>query len=623
MDYRRYLTLMERYKELGTLSIDKQDTRESLIEKLVDVSREKKQILVETNAIIKECITKYEKEPGLLDKEAIAMLDDFLLLLRSPKGGEGGMDPVDPSVSLRIARLLLPHYQSTGDPEQIIQILRQCAIYDLILKEHQYDYESTQYAGMADRYLADYETISDEAIRTLMHCMTIGGYNKKDLTFGLRMYGMFEDTLLSIRRKVGMDDFTLRYYHTLLKMNALGYALSACFKTEEYKRRGITLSEPLIDLEKYAPLMDKFRQELEEILLSEQVQSLIYDRVSVKLYLAQTDFHLGKITLDELFEKIKEYSVPLEEYSAYEQSSALLTCSLYYLDYLCVFSDYDSRYVQNESIKIIKHVMESTEEAVKELSEESQFSVTSMTNRTVLDMLSTASGFLDFDFFKRTVLYVTVYTNKELYVHTMMVREITLAILEYILEHDPQYLDGVAGYDWEYCRDHKQELTELMENCALLHDIGKYFCLDIVNNSSRSLTDDEFEIIKEHPTNFSKIYKGGMSPHMQCIRDCAELHHLWYDETGGYPRKTHTVNKPFVNILTIADCIDAATDNIGRPYGFGKTLEQVMEEFDSAKDTRYSGYITELLHVEEIQQKIRRAINDRRKDIYCDIYLKK
>ena len=164
-----------------------------------------------------------------------------------------------------------------------------------------------------------------------------------------------------------------------------------------------------------------------------------------------------------------------------------------------------------------------------------------------------------FELFKSTVLNVTVYADKALYVHTMMVKEICLAILGYILDHDPVYLDSVAGYDWEYCRDHKDEILDLMEDCALFHDIGKYFCLEIVSNSSRRLTDDEFEIIKHHPLNFSTIYQGEMTPGIECIRDCALLHHRWYNEEGGYPLERHTANKPFVNILTIADCIDAAT----------------------------------------------------------------
>lgn len=78
-----------------------------------------------------------------------------------------------------------------------------------------------------------------------------------------------------------------------------------------------------------------------------------------------------------------------------------------------------------------------------------------------------------------------------------------------------------------------------------------------------------------------------MTPEIECIRDCSLLHHLWYNEKGGYPREKHTANKPFVNLLV---------------------------EFDADKEVRYSGYISELLHVEEIQRKINYVIYDRRKE---------
>lgn len=620
MDYRRYHALVERYNELTTLPISQHGTKENLIKTLVDISYAKKQIFIEANAIVKEYITKYEKDPTLLDDEAVAVLEDFLIQLKPPKE-DGGSNYLDPSISLRISRLLLQYCETTQDPEQIIRLLQQCAVYDLILKDHQDDYGSTPYAIMAERFMGDFDKLPKQTVRTLVHILTIGGYNLKDLTFGLRNFRENGEVFAHIRQKVGEDDFTLRYYYTLFKTNALAYALRACFRTEDAQNRGVSLSEPLIDLKKEAPLMEEFQQELKSVLASEQARSLLYDRASIKFYIAQTDYYLGKITLEELLARLVEDSKPQEDYSPYEQRSALLTGASSYLDYLCRCSNFDRQFVQTRSTQVIEYILVNAEEAVKGLSELSQYADANVVKRAVLQMLCTASGFLEFDYFKRTVLNATVYANKELYVHTMMAKEISLVLLDYILDHDPRYLDGVAGHSWEYCRDHKQEILDLMENCALLHDIGKYFCLDIVNNSSRSLTDDEFEIIKEHPTNFSKIYQGEMNPATECMRDCAELHHLWYDESGGYPRRKHTANKPFVNIMTIADCIDAATDNIGRPYGLGKTLEQVMAEFDAARDTRYSGYISELLHVEEIQRKIAYIIHDHRQEIYCNIYL--
>ena len=104
MSYKRYSALIEQYKTLDITSIDPRETKESLIQKLIDISHAKKQILVEANDILRECVTKYEKEPALLDGDAAAMLEDFLDRLQSP------MDFLDAPISLRISRLLLQYH---------------------------------------------------------------------------------------------------------------------------------------------------------------------------------------------------------------------------------------------------------------------------------------------------------------------------------------------------------------------------------------------------------------------------------------------------------------------------------------------------------------------------------
>ena len=51
--------------------------------------------------------------------------------------------------------------------------------------------------------------------------------------------------------------------------------------------------------------------------------------------------------------------------------------------------------------------------------------------------------------------------------------------------------------------------------------------------------------------------------------EAALYHHLWYDEKGGYPREyTYKGNDNAIlyQILTCADCLDAATDSVGRAY---------------------------------------------------------
>ena len=81
MDYRDYNGLLERYNEIDKVSFGAGDTEEDVISRLMNISREKKQIQTECNAIIGEYIVKYEQAPERLDDKAEELLKDFLNVL--------------------------------------------------------------------------------------------------------------------------------------------------------------------------------------------------------------------------------------------------------------------------------------------------------------------------------------------------------------------------------------------------------------------------------------------------------------------------------------------------------------------------------------------------------------
>ncbi|MFR5785777.1 MAG: hypothetical protein ACLUHE_00635 [Christensenellales bacterium] len=61
----------------------------------------------------------------------------------------------------------------------------------------------------------------------------------------------------------------------------------------------------------------------------------------------------------------------------------------------------------------------------------------------------------------------------------------------------------------------------------------------------------------------------------------ALYHHRWYNEKGGYPADLSYKDEPdaiLYQILTCADCIDAATDSAGRAYSRGKTFEEMLDD---------------------------------------------
>lgn len=606
MDFRDYGGLLKRYNEVDNLTFDGNATKEGIIDRLIEVSKEKKKIQTENNEIIKEYITKYEKNPECMDAEAEKMLQDFMNVLMDKSGA-----CIDAPIAFRVSKLLLQYYQRAEDLERIITTMERCAVLDIIMKEHLDDYEGSAYPLMAEKYLDGFDNLSERAQSALVNCYFFSVINRGDMTFGLKKYKEIKPRFEEIRRKKG-EDFMWSQFVSC-KENTLGFTLEACRRSEYAKKSGKVMEEPLMDPEKEAPYIAELVDDLRAVLESEEQKKAIYDKVVAWLYCVEADYHLGRITLEELLERLEEYIEPREEYSAMEQCSALFTASSYYLDYLCKCSRYEEEYILKKTMEIVERVLGRAKDMERYLGGY-------QTNYCVLMLINSASAIVDFDSFQNTVLSATIYANKALYVHTMMVKEISCVLLSYILEHNPHYVDGVGGYEWENSQEYKDKMMKLMEKSVLFHDIGKYFCLDYVSNSSRNLTDDEFEIIKEHPANFSKIYQGKMSREVECVHDCALFHHLWYNEKGGYPKGKHTVNQPFVNIISIADSIDAATDNIGRPYGQGKTLGHLLEEFEGMKDSRYSGYVCGLLHIEEVKTKVERILDKRRREIYCNIY---
>ncbi|MBE6072296.1 MAG: HD-GYP domain-containing protein [Clostridium butyricum] len=98
---------------------------------------------------------------------------------------------------------------------------------------------------------------------------------------------------------------------------------------------------------------------------------------------------------------------------------------------------------------------------------------------------------------------------------------------------------------------------------ALLHDIGKSFVPKDILQKPSKLTDDEFEIIKQHPRNgyefLNKTYN--FSSHIKLI---ILQHHERFDGLG-YPNQLHGHEITLLaRIVSVADVYDALTSD--RPY---------------------------------------------------------
>ena len=98
-------------------------------------------------------------------------------------------------------------------------------------------------------------------------------------------------------------------------------------------------------------------------------------------------------------------------------------------------------------------------------------------------------------------------------------------------------------------------------------------------------------------------------PALRKYRDAVLGHHKSWDGKIGYPAdfdNTRSKVRFLIEILHISDCLDAATDFVGRSYKNAKKLEQVAEEFSWGKGSVYCPELVELLEEDkELQADLR------------------
>jgi HD-GYP domain-containing protein (c-di-GMP phosphodiesterase class II) len=111
-----------------------------------------------------------------------------------------------------------------------------------------------------------------------------------------------------------------------------------------------------------------------------------------------------------------------------------------------------------------------------------------------------------------------------------------------------------------------EEQTRSAGMAGLLHDLGKALMpMDVLNKPGK-LTENEFNVIKTHPTAGYKLLLGGLNIDPLVLDVC--LHHHEKIDGSGYPKglKTDQISL-FAKMGAVCDVYDAITSN--RPYKSG------------------------------------------------------
>lgn len=133
--------------------------------------------------------------------------------------------------------------------------------------------------------------------------------------------------------------------------------------------------------------------------------------------------------------------------------------------------------------------------------------------------------------------------------------------------------------------DFPSKQVELIVLAAPLHDVGKIGIADGILLKPGKLTDEEFEIMRQHTTIGAKMLSGSSSPWLQLAEEIALTHHERWDGRG-YPRKLAGEDIPLIGrIVSVADVFDALTHE--RPYKKAWSAEEAIAEITAQSGKQF------------------------------------
>ncbi|MGL4736234.1 MAG: HD domain-containing phosphohydrolase [Cellulosilyticaceae bacterium] len=137
----------------------------------------------------------------------------------------------------------------------------------------------------------------------------------------------------------------------------------------------------------------------------------------------------------------------------------------------------------------------------------------------------------------------------------------------------------------------EDEAIEDLEYAAILHDVGKIGISDMILNKATSLTQEEYELVKQHPVLGAEILSKITTLKEEVVWG-AKYHHERYDG-GGYGEGLSGKEIPlYARIIAIVDAYDAMVGD--RVYHKGIAPEEAITRLLEGKGTQFDPALTNL-----------------------------
>jgi HD-GYP domain-containing protein (c-di-GMP phosphodiesterase class II) len=148
-----------------------------------------------------------------------------------------------------------------------------------------------------------------------------------------------------------------------------------------------------------------------------------------------------------------------------------------------------------------------------------------------------------------------------------------------------QHCEKVANWACTTARELKMSNDEVnnIYLASILHDIGKIGISDRILRKKSALTEDDWVLIKMHPTIGSNIVSSIDA--LPSLASTISAHQEKYDGTG-YPKGLSGKNIPLgARILGIADAYQAMIEH--RYYRQARTHQEAIAELQKVKGTQF------------------------------------
>ncbi len=182
--------------------------------------------------------------------------------------------------------------------------------------------------------------------------------------------------------------------------------------------------------------------------------------------------------------------------------------------------------------------------------------------------------------------------------NSVLVRQQSRAVLETLADiidrRDPytaEHSRRVAVYATAIAREMGlgEQQRQLVQSIARIHDLGKITWRDDILFKAGRLTEEEMEMVREHPVTGAQLLEG-LTNYQRGIPTIRH-HHEWVDGSGYPDGLSHEEIPISARILAVADAYDAMTSD--RPYRSALSQEEALRRLVDGSGTQFDPLVVE------------------------------